>query len=131
MANLFSKHFDAAVKRAIAKGKSAYIEEPIEKFSATPVVADGATVIDGAGRTLMPGLIHNHVHFFMGASSQAEMLNPKLAFELLEARATKEAELMLLRGLTAACGVGGPVFGVKRRWSAAVPRRPRLISSVF
>jgi imidazolonepropionase-like amidohydrolase len=49
-----------------------------------------ATVIDGAGRTLMPGLIDNHVHIFMSASSQAELMDPKATFGALEAKAAAE-----------------------------------------
>ena len=52
----------------------------------------GATVIDGGGRTLMPGLIDNHVHIFMAGSSQAQMLDPKTTFETLEATAAEEAK---------------------------------------
>jgi len=55
----------------------------------------------------MPGLIDNHVHIFMSASSQADMLDPKATFESLEAKAAAEARLMLLRGFTAARDVGG------------------------
>ncbi len=51
----------------------------ITAISARPVAAPaGATDTDpGGGRTLMPGLIDNHVHIFMSASSQAEMMDPK------------------------------------------------------
>ena len=86
----------------------------ITRISTAPIGAAGATVIDGRGRTLMPGLIDNHVHLFMSASSQAEMLDPKATFETLETKAAEEARLMLLRGFTSARDVGGPVFGIKK-----------------
>jgi imidazolonepropionase-like amidohydrolase len=57
----------------------------------------------------MPGLIDNHVHLFMSASSQSEMMDPKATLESLEAKAVEEARLMLLRGFTSARDIGGPV----------------------
>lgn len=52
----------------------------IEKISAQPIPTDlrGDTkTIDGAGPTLMPGLIDNHVHLLMRASSQAQDARPR------------------------------------------------------
>jgi imidazolonepropionase-like amidohydrolase len=36
----------------------------IKAVSTKPITAEGATVIDGGGRTLMPGLIDAHFHIF-------------------------------------------------------------------
>jgi imidazolonepropionase-like amidohydrolase len=97
----------------------------------TGAVAAGpaATVIDGAGRTLMPGLIDNHVHIFMSASSQAELMDPKATFGALEAKAAAEARLMLLRGFTAARDMGGPAFGIKRSIDQGKSIGPRIYPS--
>ncbi|MCE9610304.1 MAG: amidohydrolase family protein [Chthoniobacter sp.] len=125
----------------IFDGKSAALSEPsnvlvrgnvIEKISAQPIPTDNrgyTLIVNGAGKTLMPGLIDNHVHIFMGASSQMEMLNPNATFERLEARATKEAELMLLRGFTAARDMGGPVFGLKKNIDQGNAVGPRIYPS--
>lgn len=72
-----------------------------------------ATVIDGKGRTLMPGLIDNHVHIPLSVVGQAEIADPKLTAEVVEARGAREAQAMLLRGFTSARDLGGPVFGIK------------------
>ncbi len=104
----------------------------IESISIAPVPAPaGATVtrIAGGGRTLMPGLIDNHVHLFMAGSSQAEMMDPKATFQSLEATAAEQARLMLLRGFAAARDVGGPVFGVKRAIDLAKSIGPRIYPS--
>jgi imidazolonepropionase-like amidohydrolase len=93
--------------------------------AATPA----ATIIDGKGRTLMPGLIDNHVHLFMSASSQAEMMDPKATFASLEAKAAEEARLMLLRGFTSARDMGGPVFGIKRAIDQGKNIGPRIYPS--
>ena len=92
---------------------------------ATPAV----TIVDGGGRTLMPGLIDNHVHIFMSGSSQADMLDPKATFATLEATAAEQAKLMLLRGFTTARDVGGPVFGVKRAIDQGKNIGPRIYPS--
>ncbi len=89
----------------------------------------GATVIEGGGRTLMPGLIDNHTHIFMAGSSQAEMLDPNNTFEMLEATAADEAKKMLLRGYTAVRDVGGPIFGVKRMIDQGKSIGPRIYPS--
>lgn len=104
----------------------------IEKISAQPIPADksgGTKIIDGTGKTLMPGLIDAHVHLFMAGSSQAEMLDPKATFESLEAKGAEEARLMLLRGFTSARDVGGPVFGIKRAIDQGKNIGPRIYPS--
>jgi len=75
--------------------------------------AAGATVIEGRGRTLMPGLIDNHVHIPLSVVAPTEIADPKLTAEVVEARGAREAEAMLLRGFTAVRDLGGPVFGIK------------------
>lgn len=89
----------------------------------------GATVIDCGGRTLMPGLIDNHTHIFMAGSAQAKMLDPSVPFEALEATAIEEARKMLMRGVTSARDVGGPVFGVKRSIDDGKSIGPRIYPS--
>ncbi len=125
----------------IFDGKSSALSAPvnvlvrgnkIEKISAQPIPTDkrGDTVIiDGAGKTLMPGLIDNHVHLFMAGSSEKEMMAPNATVEGLEATAAEQARLMLLRGFTAARDVGGPVFGVKRMIDSGKVPGPRLYPS--
>ncbi|MCK7468777.1 MAG: hypothetical protein MZU91_12080 [Desulfosudis oleivorans] len=49
----------------------------VAAIGAGAVAAAAVTIADGKGRTLMPGLIDNHVHIVLSASSQAEMLDPK------------------------------------------------------
>ncbi len=125
----------------IFDGKSAALSAPanvlvrgdkIEKISAQPIATDrrGDTkIIDGMGKTLMPGLIDNHVHLFMAGSSEKEMMDPKATVEGLEAVAAEQARLMLLRGFTSARDVGGPVFGVKRAIDSGKNIGPRIYPS--
>jgi imidazolonepropionase-like amidohydrolase len=85
--------------------------------------------VQGDGRTLMPGMSDMHVHIFMSASSQSQLMDPKATFVSLEAKAAKQAELMLLRGFTAARDVGGPVFGIKKSIDDGKSIGPRIYPS--
>jgi imidazolonepropionase-like amidohydrolase len=88
-----------------------------------------ATVIDAGGRTLMPGLIDNHVHIFMSASTEKMLLLPQSTAEMLSARAADAAKDMLLRGFTTVRDMGGPVFDVKRAIDQGKAIGPRIYPS--
>ncbi len=85
----------------------------IRTISSAPIIpppGEAVTRIAGAGRVLMPGLIDTHVHVLMSASSQADLLDPKVEPKLLQERATAEAGRMLLRGFTSVRDLGGPML---------------------
>jgi imidazolonepropionase-like amidohydrolase len=86
----------------------------------------GATVIDGGGRTLMPGLIDAHVHMTYSMWSQAEMLGEGMTAATLEVRAAKGAEEMLMRGFTAVRDLGGPIFSLKAGIDSGKYKGPRI-----
>jgi imidazolonepropionase-like amidohydrolase len=102
------------------------IADIVEGAMAAP---EGATVIDGAGRTLMPGMIDCHTHLFMTGASQAEMMSPEQTFDSLNAIAVREAELMLLRGFTSVRDVGGPVMRLKQMIDSGEAIGPRIYPS--
>ena len=104
----------------------------IERISLQPIPTDrraDTAVIDGAGRTLMPGLIDNHVHIFVSAGTQEELIDPKATFEELNRKAAAEAKRMLLRGFTTARDMGGPMFEIKRAADAGNTLGPRIYPS--
>jgi imidazolonepropionase-like amidohydrolase len=88
-----------------------------------------AIVIDGAGRTLMPGMIDNHVHVFANGSTQEEMFANFEKPEVLNKTAAAMAEKMLMRGFTAVRDVGGPIFEVKRSIDSGKTIGPRIYPS--
>ncbi len=90
------------------------------------VKSPSATVVNGAGRTLMPGLIDNHVHITMSAWTQEEALADGVTSADLEVRAAKESEAMLMRGFTAVRDLGGPAFGLKAGIDAGRYKGPRI-----
>ena len=99
--------------------------EIIERISAAPIAAPaGATVVDGQGRTLMPGLIDNHWHTMFAAPSMAELLHGDLTL-----LAAAEARATLLRGFTTVRDPGGPSFALKRAIDEGRIPGPRIYPS--
>jgi imidazolonepropionase-like amidohydrolase len=115
----------------LAKGMSVLVEAgKIKEIKAGSISAPaGATVINGGGRTLMPGLIDNHMHIFISASTERELISPDSTFEALTAKAVEESKQILLRGFTSARDVGGPVFHIKRMIDKGEAVGPRIYPS--
>jgi imidazolonepropionase-like amidohydrolase len=82
------------------------------------------TVIDGGGRTLMPGLIDAHTHLMFATLPQAVVLTSDVGF--INVAAVRAADDMLMRGFTSVRDLGGPVFGLKRGIDAGLVRGPRI-----
>lgn len=87
----------------------------------------GATVIDGSGRTLMPGLIDAHWHTLLSSVTLQEASSEQADY--LHARAIVGAEKTLLRGFTTVRDVGGPVFGIKKAIDEGLIEGPRIFPS--
>lgn len=88
--------------------------------------APAAQVIEGQGRTLMPGLIDMHVHLTFGSMTMMTLMAPTLTPETAEAAAAGQAHAMLLRGFTSVRDMGGPVFGLKAGIDAGKYQGPRI-----
>lgn len=86
----------------------------------------GARIIEGRGRTLMPGLIDVHVHMTFGAMTMPQLLSPELTPASAEAVAATGAEAMLMRGFTSVRDMGGPIWGLKAGIDAGRYRGPRI-----
>jgi imidazolonepropionase-like amidohydrolase len=84
----------------------------------------GATVIEGGGRTLMPGLIDAHVHLAFQTVPQTDVLLGDIGYVYLAAG--RGATDMLMRGFTSARDMGGPVFGIKKAIDRGVLPGPRV-----
>ena len=85
----------------------------IKQISKEPLMViqtDNVTMIDGGGRTLMPGLTDAHWHS-MGAYMTLDPFS--VGAGKLNLVAAHGAEKTLMRGFTTVRDVGGPVFDVK------------------
>lgn len=99
----------------------------IAKISTAPIPVDrraDTRIIEGEGRTLMPGLIDAHTHLMMMTIPQTALLTADIGF--VNVAAVKAAHDMLLRGFTSARDLGGPVLGLKRGIDAGLVPGPRI-----
>lgn len=84
-------------------------------------------VINGKGRTLMPGLIDAHWHIMFSVVPISTMMSTDLGY--LSIAAAKGSRETLLRGFTSVRDAGGNVFGVKRAIDEGLVDGPRVYPS--
>ena len=89
---------------------------------------DKATVIDGAGRTLMPGLIDNHVHLMLNGSNLLD-IEANMTWEDLAIGGVAMARLYLDEGFTTVRDMGGANSGLTRAIKAGTIVGPRVYPS--
>ena len=86
------------------------------------------TVIDGGGRTLMPGLIEGHGHLMMNGNSLSDIENSR-NWEELASRAAAKADMALMSGFTSWRDMGGMGAGLKKTIDAGLLKGPRIYPS--
>jgi predicted amidohydrolase YtcJ len=105
----------------------AYAPETIE--------APGATVIDGHGGTLMPGMVEAHAHLTWASSVEKIYHQFILSPEELEVAATRNARVLLDHGFTSAYSAGALGDGIEARLNPKIVAGevpgPRLIPSTL
>jgi imidazolonepropionase-like amidohydrolase len=102
----------------------------VERISSAPIPPDqrvNAVLIDGGGRTLMPGLIDVHWHAMLVRPTPAAAMVADVGYSNLVASA--EATDTLLRGFTTVRDLGGPAFGLKRAIDEGLVVGPRIFPS--
>ncbi|WP_198929739.1 metal-dependent hydrolase family protein [Salinivibrio sp. PR919] len=83
-----------------------------------------STVIQGEGRTLMPGLIDAHWHAMLATVSVPQLLTADVGY--INLRAAQEAERTLMRGFTSVRDLSGPIFGLKKAIDEGIVAGPRI-----
>lgn len=124
--------FDGQASRLTAPSNLLVVGNTIELISTQPITPPAGTQVTriaGGGRTLMPGLIDNHVHIALSTTGQAELLRPETTMEVLQARATREAGDMLMRGFTAVRDLGGPMLTARPMIDRGELPGPRIYAS--
>jgi imidazolonepropionase-like amidohydrolase len=114
----------------LAKGMNVLVENNLIKIIGKKAKAtvDGATIIDGGGRTLIPGLHDQHVHFSIYnpfSHGQRQNMTP---FHV-GAVAAMRAERILMNGFTTVRDMGGPSKFLQRVVDAGVAVGPRIFPS--
>ncbi|MDJ0780041.1 MAG: amidohydrolase family protein [Gammaproteobacteria bacterium] len=89
---------------------------------------DDATVIEGDGRTLMPGFIENHAHLMLPGPTLPAM-EANSTWEDLAIHGTRMAEMYLMQGFTTVRDAGGANAGLRRAIDSGTIIGPRFYPS--
>ena len=99
----------------------------VGKGTAVPVPR-GATVLDAAGRTVLPGIIDCHVHSTYRARDLRQHLTNTPTYNVL--RSTRILEETLACGVTTARDMGGADAGFRQAIAEGLIKGPRLLISI-
>lgn len=122
--------FDGRAERLTPARNVLVVGNRIQAVSATTIVPDAGLAvrrIDGAGRTLMPGLIDAHWHALLVAPDLMTAMTADAG--LLNFLAADVARQTLMQGFTSVRDVGGPSFGLKRAIDLGLVPGPRIFPS--
>jgi len=113
----------------LAEGMSVLVEgNLIKKVAKGDIEADAnATVVDGGGRTLMPGLIDGHVHFMI--NDDYGRIETDREITDIVYNSVIVARRALMDGFTTVRDMGGPTFGLKRAIDSGLIPGPRVYPS--
>lgn len=89
-----------------------------------PGTTSSGKIIDGGGRTLMPGLIDAHWHTMMAAIPLKDGLSAHPGY--INIVAARSAEETLMRGFTTIRDLAGPAWGLKRAIDEGIVAGPRI-----
>lgn len=109
----------------LAGGMEVLVEGNLIKAVGHDIDADDAQVIDGGGRTLMPGLIDSHVHF-SAYTPIAIQGRQNVSEFMVGALATVRGEAMLMRGFTTVRDTGGPSTYLRKLFDTNLAPGPRV-----
>lgn len=118
--------FDGQSDALSARSSVLVKDGKIAEISTAEIIEDGATVIDGENRVLMPGLIDAHWHTMLIAVTPDTGLND-LGFTNIAA--ATEATALLMRGFTTVRDMGGASFGLKMAIDQGLVVGPRIYPS--
>jgi imidazolonepropionase-like amidohydrolase len=120
--NIFDGHGDSLIT-----SQDVLVEGRLIKEIGPSLGATGAAVIDGGGRTLMPGLMDAHVH--LALVRRPGGIRNDYDWMYVGALANEQAREMLLRGFTTVRDIGGPTVGLHRAIEEGQIVGPRVFSS--
>ncbi|MBW3164422.1 metal-dependent hydrolase family protein [Ferrimonas balearica] len=99
----------------------------IVKVSVNPINSEGALIINGEGRTLMPGLIDGHAHVMINA--HFDTVEKDMDLGDISIRSIRVAERFLMDGFTSVRDMGGPAFALARNIESGRIIGPRIYPS--
>ncbi|MGY3572103.1 amidohydrolase family protein [Vibrio paucivorans] len=103
------------------------VDGKIAKISSSEIDAGDASVIDGQGKTLMPGLIDGHAHIMINYNFDDIEKNKDLTD--ISINAVTVVQRYIDDGFTSVRDAGGPAFGLAREINAGNITGPRIYPS--
>lgn len=101
----------------------------IKKVSANIEAPEGATIIDGGGRTLMPGLIESHVHLNLQHMIGGYETMENRDWQEIGAMAAFAAHSLLMDGFTTVRDMGTLQSGIRRAVDRGHAIGPRIYNT--
>ncbi|MGR5234404.1 amidohydrolase family protein [Vibrio rotiferianus] len=119
--------FDGKNEKLIKNANVVVTGKLITQVSKEPLAVAGGKVIDGKGRTMIPGMIDAHWHTSYCCASQSTVITG----DILEIaiRGAIGAEATLMRGFTTVRDMGGNPFSTKKMIDAGELKGPRIFPS--
>lgn len=119
--------FDGVHETLIDNAYVVVTDNLITEISTEPLTVAGGLVIDGGGRTMIPGLIDAHWHTSYCCAAQSTVVTG----DILEIaiRGAMGSEKTLMRGFTTVRDVGGNPFATKKMIDAGEIPGPRILPS--
>ncbi|MDG1367555.1 MAG: amidohydrolase family protein, partial [Acidimicrobiales bacterium] len=122
--------FDGVHETLVSDAKVLVVDDRIDKIFTGELEGGGHhTVIDGGGRTLMPGLIDSHVHFNHTIPGGGVTALEATTWDEIGATAVAGAYEHLMNGFTTARDAGGLGSGLKRTIDRGQLVGPRIYPS--
>jgi imidazolonepropionase-like amidohydrolase len=112
---------------AVMKGADVLVEGNLIKKVGKGIKADNVQVIDGKGKTLIPGLIEAHAH--LSLHGDLFQIRNEYNWMYVGAKSGAEATRMLHRGFTTARDAAGPTNGLRKVIDAGHVDGPRIYSA--
>ncbi len=118
--------FDGVNEALIENANVVVTDNLITAVSTEPLSIAGGTVIDGGGRTMMPGMIDVHWHTYLANMPIGQLLNSADMSDIAIAGLLGN-EKVLMRGFTTVRDMGGNPFGVHKAIDAGQFPGPRML----
>ncbi|GAB3104328.1 amidohydrolase family protein [Aestuariicella hydrocarbonica] len=118
--------FDGVHEKRIENANVLIEDNLISAVSSDPIEANDATVIDGGGRTMIPGLIDVHWHLALAELPMEAIIFGGDAYEV-GIRMAHAAPRTLMRGFTTVRDMGGNTFSLKKLIDAGEVVGPRIL----
>jgi len=121
--------FDGVNEKLIENGNVLVQGNLIAEVSSEPLAAANAQIIDGGGRTLMPGLIESHVHLNMQHMVGGYDTFEHRDWQEVGAMAAFTAQSILMDGFTTVRDVGALQAGIRRAVDNGDAIGPRIYNA--